>query len=325
MGQKIPIENYYPNLIVDFLKKIEQIETRKICLCGFSDIMKWLSRLLDDKNYDVILCDTRNEYFNYECGEKKLNSLFEVNLENRFIIITEGDPAIVKYHLNKIYEANIKSIPIIYDSDQDYNPLRQDQPYKEIITKAERRCQSMISDEQLFDLSQLIKKTRKVPGSVVEYGSLHGGSGAVLAESLNVFGIKDLYLFDTFAGIPKSSYGADWRWEKSFSNNSFSEVKNAFSDLSNVEIIKGNIRETHKTIEGPFSFAYIASDTIESGEYLMEYIWPRLSKGGIVHTCDYGSYPNCLPLTAYLEKFEKENPDIESYRTSNVGIYFIKN
>ena len=71
------------------------------------------------------------------------------------------------------------------------------------------------------------------------------------------------------------------------------DVKNAFSDLSNVKVIKGNIRETHKTIDGPLSFAYIASDIIESGEYLMEYIWPRLSKGGIVHKCDYGSYHNC--------------------------------
>ena len=133
-----------------------------------------------------------------------------------------------------------------------------------------------------------------------------------------------MFLFDTFSGIPKSEYGVDYRWTKSFSNNSFSEVKDAFSDLNYVNVIKGNIKETHKKVEGPFSFAYIASDTYESGEYLMEYIWPRLSSGGIVHTCDYGSYPNCLPLTYFLDEFERQNPDIISFRTLPEGIYFVK-
>ena len=56
----------------------------------------------------------------------------------------------------------------------------------------------------------------------------------------------------------------------------------------------------------------------------MEYIWPRLSSGGIVHTCDYGSYPNCLPLTYYLEEFERNNPNVVSFRTLPAGIYFVK-
>ena len=56
----------------------------------------------------------------------------------------------------------------------------------------------------------------------------------------------------------------------------------------------------------------------------MEYIWPRLSSGGIVHTCDYGSNPNCLPLTYFLDEFEKQNPDIISFRTLPEGIYFVK-
>ena len=56
----------------------------------------------------------------------------------------------------------------------------------------------------------------------------------------------------------------------------------------------------------------------------MEYVWPRLNSGGIVHTCDYGSYPNCLPLTKYLDEFENSNPDVISYRTALAGIYFVK-
>ena len=36
--------------------------------------------------------------------------------------------------------------------------------------------------------------TKNVKGSIVEYGSLYGGSGAILAEAINHYGIKDLYL-----------------------------------------------------------------------------------------------------------------------------------
>ena len=322
---RVKVEDYYHDLVPIFIERIEKSGYKKVCLCGFSELMKWLSRLLEDLNYEVSLADTRSEFVNYECGTQIVNSIYELSFNETVIVISEDEPAIIKNHLNKIYKCSLNKTPVIYDSNRFYSPLRQDLPYSEIIKKAEQRAKSMISDEQLFDLIQLIKLTREVPGSVVEYGSLHGGSGAVLAEALNYFGSKNLYLFDTFAGIPSSSYGLDYRWEKAFSNNSFSQVKNAFLDLKNVQVIRGNIKDTHKSVEGPFSFAYIASDTLESGEYLMEYVWPRLSRGGIVHTCDYGSYPNCLPLTMFLDEFENNNKDVISFRTSKAGIYFVKN
>lgn len=322
--KKVFTEFYVSEFINDLIHRIEDTGYKKICLCGFNENMKWLSRLLDER-FDISLSDTREEYINYDCGNKIVKNIFDLELNNYLIVITAEEPSIIKQHIDKIYPSNIRAIPLIYDSRPIYNPLRQDQPYKQIITGAEKRALSMITDQQLFDLIQLIKMTKNIVGNVVEYGSLHGGSGAVLAEALSYYGLKDLFLFDTFAGIPNSSYGVDWRWTNSFANNSYSQVCNAFKDLSNVKVVKGNIKETHKTVDGPFSFAYIASDTIESGIYLMDYIWPRLSKGGIVHTCDYGSYPNCLPLTTFLERFESDNSDVQSFRTSKCGIYFVKN
>ena len=48
----------------------------------------------------------------------------------------------------------------------------------------------------------------------------------------------------------------------------------------------------------------MASDTYESGELLLNFMWPKLSKGGIICVCDYGSYPNALPLTVYVDNFK---------------------
>ena len=318
-------EDYYHPSIPVILDKLQETKFSEICLCGFGEIMKWLSRILTDQNLKVKLADTRENFINYECGKDIVRDIKELKLDEKtLIIICSDEPSVIKEHIRFIAKNIEIKIPVIYDTTQEFNPLRQNEPYKTIISNAEKRAKSMLRDQQLFDLIQLIKLTRNVEGKVVEFGSLHGGSGAVISEAINVFGLKDIYLFDTFSGIPKSEYGLDFRWTNAFSNNSYTEVQSAFSDLKNVSVIKGDIKNTHQRVEGPFSFAYIASDTYESGKYLMEYIWPRLSSGGIVHTCDYGSYPNCLPLTYFLDEFEKQNPDIISFRTLPEGIYFVK-
>ena len=107
----------------------------------------------------------------------------------------------------------------------------------------------MISEDQLFDLIQFIEQTKDVDGDVVEYGSLHGGSGAILSEAVEYFSpLKKVWLFDTFKGIPKSKYGLDYHWTNSFMNNSFSEVSNAFKDLKNVNVIQGDINKTYNKV-----------------------------------------------------------------------------
>jgi len=318
-------EDYYHPSVSIILDKIDSTNFKDICLVGFGEIMKWLSRILSDRKINLRLSETRKKFFKYECGNYLVQDILDLDLDrDTLIIICSNDPSEVKEHIGFISSNISPNIPVIYDTSLKFNPLRQDEPYKTIFNNAKKRAKSMLHDAQLFDLIQLIKLTKNIEGKVVEYGSLHGGSGAVIAEAINFYGSKDIYLFDTFSGIPQSQYGLDYRWTNAFSNNSYSEVRDAFKDLKNVSVIKGDIKETHKQIDGPFSFAYIASDTYDSGKYLMEYIWPRLSSGGIVHTCDYGSYPNCLPLTYYLEEFERKNPEIVSFRTLPEGIYFVK-
>ena len=159
---------------------------------------------------------------------------------------------------------------------------------------------------------------------MVEFGSLHGGSGAILVEAVNFYGKKPVWLFDSFDGIPKSRYGLDHRWSGAFSNNSFAEVRNAFCDCDNVKVIKGNICETYDVVKNPISFGYLASDTMESGELLLNFMWPKLSRGGIISVCDYGSYPNAIPLTVTVDKFLEGHPDAFVFHTGVVGIFIMK-
>ncbi len=324
--EPVQVDQYYPKIVIRLLEKILKLNSKKIVLFGFSDNMKWLVSLLCQKSIEVDLYDWRQKFINYDCGGKYI--LHVDNLKDdpdTFIIVCEEEINSLKNGISYLQKLGKNKINVIYDKSSPNLPFREEEPFKSIASNAQNRAISMISDTQLFDLIQFIKQTRKVEGDVVEFGSLHGGSGAVIAEAVKYFGEKQIWLFDTFEGIPVSKYGLDYNWNGSFSNNSFSEVRNAFKDLKNVKVIKGNIGETYKLVQNKISFGYIASDTYETVEILLKFLWSKLSVDGIICICDYGSFPNALPLTVFVDEFiEKIEDEVFTYRPDKFGIFLIK-
>jgi hypothetical protein len=309
------------------LNRVLKIAPKNVVLFGFSENMKWLLRLLQENSITPVLTDWRDAYSSYDCGGYQMVAVEELSdSEDTLLVVCVEEINDLKDGINFLFNLGKPKIKIIYDRADDNIPFRQEYPYKEISDRARSRAISMISDEQLFDLIQYIDKTSDISGDVVEYGSLYGGSGAVIAEAVKYFGEKPVWLFDTFSGIPDSRYGLDYHWNGSFSDNSFSAVRDAFSDMSNVKVIKGNICETYNKVSNPISFGYLASDTIESGEILMNFMWPKLSPGGIICVCDYGSFPNAIPLTVYLDEFIKQIADEAFvFRLPRCGIFIMKN
>jgi len=319
------LEDYIPSIVKRLLQRIQIESFSFVALYGFSDNMKWLFRLLRERGYDPILCDWREQFVEYDCGGKSLVPISTLNGDpNTLVVVCVEEIHDMKAAMWHLIEKNMNQLPVIYDRAESHSPFHQEQPFKGISERAKARAQSMISDAQLFDLIQFIRLTSDVPGDVVEFGSLHGGSGAIIVEAVNYYGKKPVWLFDSFAGIPKSKYGLDHRWDGTFSNNSFKEVHNAFKDCDNVKVVQGNICETYEVIKNPISFGYVASDTLESGEILLNFIWSKLSPGGIITICDYGSYPNCLPLTVMTDKFFENRVDAFIFHTGRVGIFIMK-
>ena len=320
---KVEVNEYYPDIVKMLLARIQKSRAEQFALLGFSTPLKWLARILSENSIEFELYDTNDSFVGYDCCNKYVKSFSDFESSTTPIVICSEDPRMIKESILRIVNLGFFGNSVIYDTTQEYNPLRQDEPFKSIISKAEKRARSMISDTQLLDLIQLCKLTSGLTGDVVEFGSLYGGSGAVLAESLSFFGIRNLFLFDTFSGIPKAKYGFDERWNNSFADNSFAEVSSCFDDLNFVEVVKGDVFNTAESLSSPLSLIYIGTDTYGSAEYLLDSLWPKLQVGGVVHVCDFGSYPNALPITALCESFERQNSVI-SFRTSHCGIYFQK-
>ena len=322
----LTLEDYIPNVVKRLYNKIIQEKNMNIVLLGFSNNMKWLNTLLKNHS-NVILTDWRDEIIGYDCGGDKVISLLEIeNTNNNLVVLCNDDINEIKDAIIFIIENKMDNINVIFDNDKGNDPFNSETPYCEISTKAKNRARSMISEDQLFDLIQFIEQTKDVDGDVVEYGSLHGGSGAILSEAVEYFSpLKKVWLFDTFKGIPKSKYGLDYHWTNSFMNNSFSEVSNAFKDLKNVNVIQGDINKTYNKVINKISFGYLASDTYESGILLLEFLWSKLNKGGIIAVCDYASYPNCYPLTVAVERFFKnKKKEVFIFRPTRIGIFILK-
>jgi hypothetical protein len=320
---KVEINEYYPEIVKSLLSRLKGVDATRYALLGFSPTLRWLARLFVENSIEFDLYDANPQKYGYDCCNRIVKPFTDLECCNTPIVICSDDPLTIKDFILRIAGSKCSRNPIIYETIQEYNPLRQDEPFRTIIERAELRARSMISDFQLLDLIQLCKLTSNLTGDVVEFGSLYGGSGAVIAESLRIFGTRRLHLCDTFSGIPAPKYGFDERWNNSFADNSFAEVKSAFDDLDFVSVVRGDVFKTAESLKNPLSFIYIGTDTFGSAEFLLDLLWPKLQVGGIVHICDYGSYPNCLPITALCERFERDYATV-GYRTSHCGIYFRK-
>ena len=322
----VKVSDYYPKVVVRLLNRVANEKFNKIVLFGFCHNMKWLLRLLSENSIDPILCDWRKSFIKYDCGGKNLVSIDSIeDSHDTLLIVCLEEINLLKEGIGYLQNLQKNKIRVIYDRSDSNLPFRQEEPFKSISEKAGKRAVSMLEDARLFDLIQFISQTKNVDGDIVEFGTLHGGSGAVIAEAVKYFGEKRIWLFDTFEGIPESKYGLDYHWNGSFSDNSYAEVCDAFSDMPNVKVIRGNICETYNTMTNSISFGYLASDTYESGEILLDFMWDKLNPGGIICVCDYGSFPNALPLTVYVDEFLKDKSErVFTYRPETYGIFILK-
>jgi hypothetical protein len=150
----------------------------------------------------------------------------------------------------------------------------------------------------------------KIPGAFVECGVWKGGSTMAAAITLARCGDRnrDIYLFDTFEGIPKPDAGditfegesaVDiWERENAGSDRpwleaTLDEVRRNMGrtgyDTDRFHFVKGLVEDTIPK-EAPEQIALLRLDTdwYGSTKLEMEELYPRISPGGILIIDDYG-------------------------------------
>lgn len=140
-----------------------------------------------------------------------------------------------------------------------------------------RKAKQMGTLVDRFRLGKLYDYCVMTKGEIWECGVYKGGT----AMALSGFN-RPLRLFDTFEGMPEVSEHDNFHKKGDFKVDSIPNIPKA-------DIHKGWIPDTFKGLENSkIGFAHIDVDIYQSVKDCIEFIEPRLVKGGIMVFDDYG-------------------------------------
>ena len=165
----------------------------------------------------------------------------------------------------------------------DYQILNERKEFKKLYKKIRKEVKLMMKFNESFNLFRLVK-TLAPKGNIAEVGVYQGGSAKIICEAK---GNSNLYLFDTFKGIPETE-DIDISFRKGLFKSDVIKVKNYLKDYSNVEIFKGTFPNNIGYIESfKFIFVHLDVDTYKSTMNCLQFFYPRMEKGGVILGHDY--------------------------------------
>jgi O-methyltransferase len=192
--------------------------------------------------------------------------------------------------------------------------LKLDDRYRETIAAVEPF--TMTSCERIAALADATRHVvrAKIPGAMVECGVWRGGSMMVVARTLLEEGeTRDLYLFDTYAGmtaptgldvdhsgIPaqvqfdqtKADEGSEWCFA------SLEDVRHNLLSTGypeeKVHFVKGDVLDTlpHDGL-GPIAILRLDTDWYESTLHELRNLYPKVSPQGFLIIDDFGYWQGC--------------------------------
>lgn len=172
---------------------------------------------------------------------------------------------------------------------------------------------TMTSQYKLYTMIHSVEYIIKnnIKGAIVECGVWKAGNMMLAAKVLKELGdeTRDLYLFDTFEGMSEptcTDIGIDGlnaieQFEKMKENNnssswcysSLEEVKENMSKTgyakNKIHYIKGKVEDTiPNVLPDTISLLRLDTDWYESTKHELIYLYPKLTKKGILLIDDYG-------------------------------------
>lgn len=167
------------------------------------------------------------------------------------------------------------------------------------------------SPARLYALTQAVRHIHRhgIEGAVVECGVWRGGSMMAAARTLVQLGSssRDLYLFDTFAGmsaptdVDKTFFGVsakEYMKDPLLNVVPLAEVQACMRTTGypeqKIHYVKGKVEDTLPG-QAPEKIALLRLDTdwYESTKHELLHLFPRLVPNGVVIIDDYGHFEGC--------------------------------
>jgi len=186
---------------------------------------------------------------------------------------------------------------------------------------------------------ELFKLVNKIPGAIVECGVLKGASFSRFAAFREIFSnpfSKQIIGFDTFDEFPETSFQDDKQrrdlqinvaGNQSISAEQLKKILKHKGVERNVELIEGDITKTvPKYVEDnprlKISLLNLDTDIYEPAATILENLYPKITKGGILLLDDYETFPG--EAKAVDDYFKDEDIEIKKFSYCLSPSYIIK-
>lgn len=219
---------------------------------------------------------------------------------------------------NRLYE---RVSPAAY-----YAPWAVDRDFQNIYDKVKNN--TIVDSYRCYELWSLVEQSAKIPGGLIEIGVWQGGTGALIASRAKDCGIENkVYLCETFQGVVKTGPKDGYYKGGEHGDTTRALVESLLFDrlsLDNVEILEGIFPDetSHLVEETCFRFCHIDVDAYQSAKDIMDWLWERMSPGGIVVFDDYGCV-NCGGIVDLVHEM-KQLPDRIFLHNLNGHAVFVK-
>ncbi len=208
--------------------------------------------------------------------------------------------------LFRIFGYQIIKIPKIIDPQERPFWDRQSE-FNVIYEQIKER--TVVSKNRCLMIYQLLRHANQLQGDAAEVGVYKGGIAKLIAK---ISPHKNVYLFDTFSGLPAIPEEIN-KNNKRFNDISLRSVRSFLQDCPNVTLYQGTFPDTASAIEGKnFSFIHIDADLYRSVKDCLEFFYPRMVKGGVIVIDDYDSWgwPGVKKAVSEFLADKKEYPII---------------
>ena len=187
---------------------------------------------------------------------------------------------------------------------------------------------TMTSVEKVMGLVRAVQYVVKnrIPGDFVECGVWRGGSMMTIALTLRALGetSRDLYLYDTFTGMPAPS-GHDKRYDGKTASHliavggpnsrvlAYASLEDVRANVGatgypeeRIHYVQGRVEETiPATAPQRIAMLRLDTDWYESTLHELEHLYPRLERNGALIIDDYGHWRGSQQATdEYLARLD---------------------
>jgi len=186
---------------------------------------------------------------------------------------------------------------------------------------------------------ELFKMTMGVKGDILECGVFKGISLVRWAGFRELFSearLKKIIGFDIFGNFPTTNFEEDKKLrerliseagESSISVEQLNTVLDNKKINRDIELVKGDIVETvpryvKNNPDLKIALLNLDTDIYEPAVVILEYLWPKMVKGGVLILDDYGVFPG--ETKAVDEYFKNQSVIIRKFDYSATPRYIIK-